>query len=165
MVDDRYALLHPPQISTTLRSLPRRYREALTLVPRRSEAIHERIDGHTVLDLLVDTACTLGLLDRALEQTLVRPAAPTLVAAITDPELRLWTADPLTGPEQLVETIAETAEATAARVYATPTKAWSRPAIVVGGGTVHAIDIAREAARVGVENLRRIERIAPRLRR
>lgn len=165
MAEDRYHLLNPPQVAVTLRSLPRRYREALTLLPARPEAVHERVDGHTVHDLLVDTACSLAMLDRALEQTLVHGTPPVLLAAVVDRDLRHWTPDPHTGPSQLVDAIADTAIAFADRIDGERTKAWSRPATVVGGGTVLAVDIAREAARVAAENLRAIERLAPRLAR
>jgi hypothetical protein len=165
MTDDRYTLLNPPQVAATLRSLPRRYRDALAQVPMRPEAVHERVDGHTVHDLLVDTACSLAMLDRALEQTLVHETPPVLVAAVVDRELRHWAPDPHSGPTELVEAITDAATACADRIDGERTKAWSRPASVVGGGTVLAIDLARDAARVGAENLRTIERIAPKLLR
>jgi hypothetical protein len=165
MAGDRYTLLNPPQLATTLRSFPRRYREALAQVPSRPEAVHERVDGHSVVELLLDTACSLAMLDRALEQTLVHDTPPVLVAAITDRDLRHWTPDPHAGPSELVEAIADTAVACADRVDRERTKAWSRPAQVVGGGTVLAIDIAREAVRVGAGNLRALEQLASRLPR
>jgi hypothetical protein len=165
MSGDRYTLLNPPQLSTTLRSFPRRYREALASVPLRPEAVHERVDGHTVFELLLDTACSLAMLDRALEQTLVHDTPPVLLAAITDRDLRHWTPDPHAGPTELVEAIADSAVGCADRVDRERTRAWSRQATVVGGGAVLAIDIAREAVRVGAENLRALERLAPRLPR
>jgi hypothetical protein len=164
MTDDRYDLLNPPHLVTTLRSFPRRYRGALAAVPPTPEAIIERVDGHRVIDLLTDTVCTLALLDRALELTLVQDV-PTVITAVADAAARIWPDDPASEIDQLLDELTGSATSLAARIDAASTNDWSRTAVVAGHGReIRAIAIARDAARTGAENLRILERIVPALR-
>ena len=66
--------------------------------------------------------------------------------------------------EDVLEELAEVATALADRADAAPLEAWSRTAAVAGGrGSRTAVDLAREGARTGAENLRRLERLVERL--
>jgi len=165
VTDDRYDQLNPPHLVTTMRSFPRRYRAALAAAPPTPEALVALVDGHRVLARLTDTVRTLALLDRALEQTLVHDT-PTVVAGVADAAARRWPAASATDVDVLLDELTVTATALAARIDTAPSKDWSRTATVADRGrSIRAIDIAREAARTGAENLRIIERIVPKLAR
>lgn len=163
MPTDRYDSLHPPQLVATFRSFPRRYRAAVAPVRHDADLLGRRVDGERVVDLVADTVRSLALIDRALEVTLVQ-SAPVLVAAVVDATERHW---PECAPDDLgplLEELAEVATALADRAEAAPLEAWSRTAAVAGGrGSRTAVDLAREGARTGAENLRHLERLVERI--
>lgn len=152
--------LSPADAAVAMRTWPRRYRAVLA--PAQDEQVAElalRIgpDGVCALDLAVDSVRTWTLLDRALHD-LRFADAPTLHPAVADPAARTWDSPAVESLESILDQIDDTSVALADAIDATPTEDWSRTASVAGGGTVDALSVAREAVRVGAENLRSIER-------
>lgn len=166
MTDDRYELLNPTQLGSTVRSFPRRYREVVGPVRHDPDLVGRRLDGDRVVDLVADTVRTLALVDRALATTFAAggATAPAVVQGVVDATARHW---PECAPEDLaplLDELADVASALGEVVERAPLHDWSRTAPVAGGlGTREAIAFAREAARTGAENLRRLERLVARL--
>lgn len=155
-----YDSLQPPQIATTLRSLPRRYASALAQLEAAEIALGAAgRTGESPLAIVDDAGRSLVVVDRGLEQTLLHDS-PMLMAAVIDPGARQWEV-PAGDRSTVLEALQDTADELADRIDGAPTDAWDRPADIAGGGTVTALDIAREAARTGVERLRDLERFEP----
>lgn len=163
MTDDRYDLLNPAQLTSTFRSLPRRYREAVAAVAHDPDLLARRIDGDRVVDLVADTVRTLALVDRALESTFVQDR-PVVVQGVVDAAARHW---PPCAPDDLgplLDELDDVAAAIGDRADRAPLDDWSRRAQIAGGlGEREAVVLAREGARTGAENLRRLERLVARL--
>lgn len=163
MPTDRYDSLHPPQLAATFRSFPRRYREVIAPVRHDPDLLGRRVDGTCVVDLVADAVRTLTLVDRAVEMTMVQ-SVPVVVAAVVDASERHWPACVADDLGPLLEELAEVAATLAERTTTAPTDAWNRTATVAGGhGTHRAVDLAREAARTGAEDLRHLERLVGQL--
>lgn len=155
-----YDSLQPPQIATTLRSLLRRYTSALAHLEAAEVALGAAgRSGESPLAIVDDAARSLMVVDRGLEQALLHDR-PMLMAAVMDPGARQWEV-PAGDRSTVLDALGDTADELADRVDQAPTEAWDRQADVAGGSTVTALDIAREAARTGVERLRDLERFEP----
>jgi len=165
VTDDQYSRLQPPHLVTTVRSFPRRYREALAAWSLRPTSARTRDDDERLVALLNDTARTLALLDHALEQALVREA-PIVDGRVLHGSARPWPvpteSDAGDACKRLLVELTTTTATLASRIDSAPSKSWERAATVANESPeriLRAIDIAREAARTGAENLRAIERI------
>jgi hypothetical protein len=151
--------LSPAGAAIAMRTWPRRYRAALA--PLDDDRIEERahqlgLDGGDAVDVATDSVRTWAILERALHEIRFSKA-PVLHPAVTEPSARRWDApahDPL---ESVLEQISDGASSMADAIEATPVEDWGRTAPSAGGGEISALDVAREAVRVGTENLRRIE--------
>ncbi len=161
MTDDRYDQLKPPNLVTALRSFPRRYREALAMVPPDPDLLVKPVDGHTVLALVADTAHSLELIDHAVDQTLVHDR-PAVDASVVDAAARHRPPSGSPAAATLLDGLAAHATALADRLDRAPTAGWSRTADAAGR-TVSVSDLAREAVRTGAENLRLLERVVQHL--
>jgi hypothetical protein len=162
VTDDQYVQLKPPHLVTALRSFPRRYREALAAAPPEPELLVQPVDGHTVLALVADSAHSLELLAHAIEQTLVhdRPSiSPTSPERSGRPS---WGSPRTT--TSLLEELSTQATALADRLDRAATADWSRVADA-DGREVRVVDLARDAVRIGAENLRLLERVVAQLPR
>ena len=164
VTDDQYERLQPPHLVTTVRSFPRRYREALTAWSSRPVSARTLDDEANVLALLNDTLHTLALLDHALEQCLVRDT-PVVDERVLHGAARPWPisieSDAADASKRLLVDLTTTTSTLALRIDNAPSKSWSGEATVANTSpdrTIRAIDIAREAARTGAENLRAIDR-------
>jgi hypothetical protein len=137
----------------TLRSLPRRYQEALDAP---AEVLERRPDPGTwsMLEYATHAREVLDLLGLALGETLThsKPVFPDLdpdEAAASRPAQRL---DPV------LEGIGRAAKALADRAEATPLAAWDRP-FVLGGVERPARWLLQHAAHEGSHHLRDIDRV------
>jgi hypothetical protein len=148
----------PADIAQTMRSLPRRFREALAV---RSDDDQDALaavlgpDGRSALDHVAGTGRMLALFDGALTEV-VNGRRPVLHDAITDPGARTWehAATDLEGELSLLD---GEAEALAQRVEATSPPQWSEVGRVVGGTELSALDLAKEAVQVAITGLRATE--------
>lgn len=166
MPADRYTALAPANVAATLRSLPRRFREALysdTELDVDEAATLPLSGGVSLLDVLRDTNDALASLQRSLERTVLsdRPELPADVLS-APPAVSGTTA---TGDERRssvhteLERLAGTTDSFAGRIDAVPSGDWLRVGAVHGDGEVTALQVAQQAARVGAENLRAVERM------
>ncbi len=149
----------PSDVAVTLRSLPRRFREAVE--PHGNEDVDALVrtvgpDGASALDQIADTGRLLALLGSALKEV-VSGRQPVLQAAVTDPGARQWEhpADDLEGELGL---LSEQALELAGQVERTPADQWTQVGQVVGGAEMTALDLARETVHAGVGGLRATEK-------
>ncbi len=161
MSDIDLSRLAPSDAVTALRSYPRRYRALLR--PLDDDAVDElahRVgpDGRSSIEILSDVTRTLVVLGEALHQITVNPT-PVLHAAVVDPAERQWDTPP---PEELDDALAmfdDEATALAEAASRVPSDGWMRTGAVAGtGAAVSAMEVVREAVRVGRAGLNDIER-------
>jgi hypothetical protein len=152
--------LAPSDAVAALRSYPRRYRGALRPIDDDNvEELAHRVgpDGRSSIGILSDVTRTMVILGEALHQISVNPT-PVVHAAVIDPAERQWDTPP---PEDLADALAlfaDESNALAEAVDHVPTDGWTRTGTVAGGGSISAIDVVREAVRVGRAGLGDIER-------
>jgi hypothetical protein len=149
--------LTPEDGLVALASFPRRYRGELAPVKDddRADEMAARYGpkGISALDVVSDVTRTWGLLGHELRRVQTQDD-PTLHPATFDASARHWdTPAPDTIDEALVLLGAEADDlADAIRTYPTA-QDWARPATVAGGRAVPALDLVREAVRVGADGL------------
>ena len=146
--------LGPADIAQTMRSLPRRFREALAVdddEDRDALAAVVAADGRSAADHVAGTGRMLALFGGALTEV-VNGRQPVLHAAITDASARQWEHGPadLDGELSLLD---DEAEQLAARVDRTSTDQWDAVGRVVGGTELTALDLAKEAVRTAINGL------------
>jgi hypothetical protein len=154
------SLLSVDDAVVALASLARRWREALVAEPDEElDEVLARIgpDGRSGQDLVADTACSLTLLARALEQA-VDEHEPVVHPAVTDPTARTWSLPSGVASADLSELISDELDTLRTRAQRVSTVAWRRPVTVGGGGTTDALHILREAVRTTSDNLRALQR-------
>jgi hypothetical protein len=148
----------PADIVQTMRSLPRRFREALDV---RSDEDQDQLvrvvgaDGSSALDHVAATARMLALFEGALTEV-VNGRQPVLHAAVTDPSARSWEQSPsdLDGELSLLD---DAAESLAGRVERTSGDQWQAVGRVVGGTELTALDVAKEAVQTAIAGLKATE--------
>lgn len=146
-------------LAAALRSFPRRYREAIDRAARTQQVPAEEVvcrpgpDGTTGTEHLLDAVSTLTLVEQALTQVL-RTDDPALHPGVIDPTQRQWAPPSGLSLATLLEMLDDQCDDLADAVDAVPTTDWNRRAHVADGPPVIAIDLAREAVRVGAANLR-----------
>lgn len=150
--------LSPADVAVTMRSLPRRFGEALTARgDEDAEALARVIgpDGASALDHLADTGRILALFSGALGEV-VSGRQPVLHAALTDPGARQWeqAATDLDGELGL---LTDEAEGLAGRVERTSADQWTEVGRVVGGTELTALELAKEAVQVAIAGLHATE--------
>ena len=158
--------LSPADIAVTMRSLRRRFGEALA--PDEDENGDEDGDGDaaslarmvgpdgaSALDHVADTGRMLALFGGALGEVL-SGRQPVLHAAITDPGARQWE-HAATDLEGELSLLVDEAGVLADRVERTPADQWGRVGRVVGGTELTALDLAKEAVRVAIAGLHATE--------
>lgn len=138
---------------TTLRSLPRRYQEALDAP---ADALDRRPDGDTwsMLEYATHVREVLDLLGHGLDEVLThaRPVFPDF-----DPD-DAAASRPAQQRGPVLEGIERAAIALADRAEATPLAAWDRP-FVLGGVKRPARWLLQHAAHEGSHHLRDIDRV------
>lgn len=150
--------LSPSDAVVTLRSLPRRYREAFAPPKRRARAEVIGPRGVSALGLLDNTVGTLSVLERALEQIVISDR-PVLHAGVLDPAEREFAGSG--SVDAALDDLEAVAESFAERVGRASPDAWTRTGTVAGaragnGGTgeVTALQVVQEAAATAVDNLK-----------
>jgi hypothetical protein len=156
----RLPSLSPSDGVVTLRSLPRRFREAFDGRERRARAEVVGPDGVSPLDLLVDTVGSLSVLERALDQILTSDDA-VLHAGVLEPRQREF--DAAGGSHSVDDALADLAAVAppfADKVDAVAADDWTRTGTLAGEGTpVTALEVLQEAVATATENLRAAERL------
>jgi hypothetical protein len=156
---DRYDNLAPGAVVAALRSFPRRYDAAFRADPMRGvdeTAVLRTRDGRTVRQVVADTTETISVLTRAVQQVL-HPGHDVVLPAVV-------TGEELTGADASAKSVAgwvdelsAAAQTIATRIADAPPADLLRSAKTGAGDEVSALDVARQAVRVGAENLRVIE--------
>lgn len=150
--------LSPTGVAVTMRSLPRRFGEALAAQDDEDAEALARVvgpDGASALDHVADTGRMLALFSGALSEVL-SGRQPVLHAALTDPAARQWeqAATDLDGELTL---LTDESESMAGRVERTSADRWTEVGRVVGGTELTALDLAKEAVQVAVAGLHATE--------
>jgi len=157
--------LSGPDAAVALRSYPRRFREAVGTGPDAAE-LAERIgpSGHSALELVTATAHTFVLLGQGLHQVTVSDA-PVLHPAVGDPSQREWDLPPGASLDAALDQLAGEAAALADAIGQVHGDDWARTGTVAGGTAITALDIVKDAVRVGADNLRATESTMQAVRR
>jgi hypothetical protein len=159
--------LTPPDAVAALRSYPRRFRSALQPLDddEQIDEIAHRLgrDGRSAIDVVSDVTRTFVLLGEALRQIALSDQ-PVLHPAVADPSARRWENGTPATVEDALALLTEAADNLAQQTSELPAKAWDRTAQVAGDGTVRALDLVRDATKVGHEGLRDVERILQEVR-
>ena len=160
--------ISPNDAETALRSYPRRFRAAL--LPIEDDPAVEELaqqvgpDGQSALEHAADAVRSWTVLREAFRQIQVSDT-PVVHAAVADASLRQWEAPFRDTVGGLLEQLDDEAVAFADAVAEVSGDQWERRASVAGGGTVTALDVAREAVVVGHDQLGAVERTLAALRR
>jgi hypothetical protein len=159
----RLPSLSPADGVVTLRSLPRRYREAFAGAKRRARAEVVGADGVSPLDLLDDTVGSLSVLERALDQ-IDTSDEPVLHPGVVDPAERDFAG--AGSVDAGLDQLDAVANSFADRVAAVAADAWTRTGTIAGRGasnggpqTVTALEVLQEAAATATDNLRAADRL------
>lgn len=158
---DYLSRLTPSDAAAALRSYPRRFRELL--VPLEADAEVEELahrlgpDGRSAIGIVSDTTRTWVLLHEAVRRITIADA-PVLHPAVADPTRREWEAPTPPTVADALALLADTATSFADDVDRTPLSAWGRTGRIAGGGTTTALELLKEAVRVGHDGLVATER-------
>jgi len=156
--------LSPDDAAVAVRSFPRRFR-ALLAQPAQDD---ERVDpdelarrigpeGRSAADHLLTADGVLALVDRALEQA-GHGDDPALHPAVADLD-GVWVDDPHAPLGALLDQLAATAAACAARIDAVATDDWGRHVRVADvDATRQLLDVVRDGVDVAAGHLRAAER-------
>jgi hypothetical protein len=161
MSDIDLSRLAPSDAVAALRSYPRRYRNLLKPVDDDDviELAH-RVgpDGRSSIEILSDVTRTLVVLRDALHKITVNDT-PILHAAVVEPGERQWDTPPPDDVDEALSLFEDEANAMADAIAGVSTDSWTRTGTVAGTGTtVTALDVVRDAVRVGRAGLVDIER-------
>ncbi|MEO7556860.1 MAG: hypothetical protein ABIV94_09710 [Acidimicrobiales bacterium] len=151
--------LTPADCVAALRSYPRRFRAALSAIGDDDSA-EERAhrvgtDGRSAVDHVDHVVRAFDALGQAVHQILVDDS-PTLTPAVLDDSAR----EHPVGSQQRLDSVLDAVTAECGRladvVERVDTDAWTRTGLV-GDRKVTALDVVREAVRLGAEALRAAE--------
>ena len=153
--------MSPNDAVTALRSYPRRFRSVLAPIAD-DENIEEMAqqagpDGQSAVELTADVVRTWSVLREALRQIQVADT-PVVHAAVLDASQRQWEAPVNETVESVLAQLDDEATELADMVASTASAEWTRTADVAGGGSVTALDVVKEAVRVGHDDLDAVER-------
>ncbi len=162
---DRYELLAPRDLVITMRSLGRRFDELIGPIrsdPERFARRDEPIDGVALSAHLAGIARHLGLLERSIGR-LANESEPIIdAAALADmPPPPEHERD--MGLDAAQAAIAASGDAIGLLLDSCSSEQWTHRAPATNASMISLIEVARHAARVGVEGLRATERLAERL--
>ncbi|MCC5953557.1 MAG: hypothetical protein JJU45_15810 [Acidimicrobiia bacterium] len=163
MAGDRpdLAQMTPGDASVAMRSFPRRFREILARHDDGDLAeLVERSDaaGRCALDLIADTVSTIAFLERSLEKIL-REDHPTLHPAVVDPGERHWERPADVALDGVLDMLDDACADAARTADAVSLRDWARPGRTPDGRHVTALDLLREMAKVGSENIRSVDAV------
>ena len=143
-----------------LRTFGRRYRAELHPVgdDDRIDEIASRLgpDGESALDVVSDVTRTLGLLGSEIHRTLTLDQ-PVLHPAVADASLRHWEVPPPASVDEALTLLDHELDAVLDTMGAAGNADdWTRTGTVAGGGTRSALDLLKEAVRVGADGVDRV---------
>jgi hypothetical protein len=146
-----------------LRSFVRRYGATLRAVSGddRADEIAHRFGptGDSALGLTCDVTRTIGVLDHELRQVLTVDD-PVLHPAASDPRQRHWDAAPADTIDEALTLMAhEIDQMLDTMGLVTTADGWTRTGTVAGGGRMSALDVVKEAVRVGADGLDEVARV------
>ena len=164
-MSDRYSKLAPRDLVITMRSLARRYEEAIGPVrsdPERFERRDEVIDGVSLTGHVEGLARHLGLLEKEISK-LVSEGHPIVdgdaLAATPPPAV----VDRPVGLDAAQAALTASADAIGGLLDGCSSEQWSFRAAASNGIKVRLSDVAQHAARIGAEGLRSTQAIVDRL--
>jgi len=148
--------LPPADALVALRSFPRRYRESLQPIEddESIEEMAQRVgpDGLSMVELVADTVRTWTVQREALRQ--IRLAdTPVIHPAVVDASARQWEAPVHETLAGALAQLADEATELGDEVEHFSAHTWTRSATAAGGASVTALDVVRDAVRVGRDNL------------
>jgi DinB superfamily len=161
--------LTPGDCAAALRSFPRRFRAVLATFDedeKPDDLVHRPgADGRSAAQHADHVARSIALLRQALHDVLVHDR-PVLPAGVFDDGSAL-SGEGNGSVEAVLDSLSAECAALADTVDRTDADAWSRVGIVggAGGRSVSALDILREAVRIGSDGLREAERAVTEARR
>ncbi|NNE95717.1 MAG: hypothetical protein HKN24_06780 [Acidimicrobiales bacterium] len=164
-MSDRYSKLAPRDLVITMRSLSRRFDEALGPVrsdPERFARRDELIDGASLTGHVEGLARHLGLLEQEIFK-LTSEGDPVIngeALASTPPPAAV---DRSIGLDAAQAALAASADAIGTRLDGVSSEQWSFRAPASNGIKVMLADVAQHAARVGAEGLRETQRLIDRI--
>ena len=161
--------LTPADAAVALRSLPRRFREAVARATESAapeatgdagDAVEEQAqrlgpDGTSPLGQVAATTAELSLFHQATTAVLSGSATP-LHPAVTDPLARDWDVPPGLTIDDALTLLEDEAGSYASLVESAEPREWAKTGPVAGGGSVSAITLVSEAVRSAVDRLRSI---------
>lgn len=148
-------LLSPGDAAVAMRSWPRRYRSELLPVDDptiEARAVTIGRDGVAAIDLAIDTARSLTVLERAFLE-IRRGDEPALHPAAFDRSARHWDTSVPETPTSVLEQLDERCASFADAIEATDAAEWDRTA-TCEARRVTAHDVVREAVDTAAVNLR-----------
>lgn len=162
---DRYDQLAPRDLIITLRSFPRRYDEVIGPVrrdPERFARRNEEVDGGSLTGVVAGLARHLGQLETEIAK-LTTQSEPLVTGAALGPEPPPGTTERPMGLDDAQAGVATSSDAIATVLDRASTEQWAFRAATTNGRRITLLEVARHAARVGAEGLRRLQRIADQL--
>jgi hypothetical protein len=161
--------LTPDDAQVALRSFPRRYRAELAPGPVDDEldelAARLGPGGESALDVVSDVTRTWGLLGHELRRTLTDDE-PMLHPATLDRSKRRWETPSAGSVDEALELLGHESDELVDVIASVGTvEDWARSAPVAGGGSTTALDLVKEAVRVGAEGLDRLDLVLTAVRR
>ncbi len=162
---DRYELLAPRDLVITMRSLGRRFDELIGPVrsdPDRFSRRDEPIDGVALSAQLAGVARHLGLLERSIGR-LANESEPIIDGAVLADAPPLADREREMGLDAAEAAIAASGDAIGLLLDSCSSEQWTHRAPATNASMISLIEVARHAARIGVEGLRATQRIVERL--
>ncbi len=155
--------LTPEDARVALASFPRRYRAELAAVvdDDRADELATRFGpgGVSALDVVSDVTRLWGLISHELRRVQTEEA-PTLHPAVTDADQRHWDTPAPDTIDEAMTLLGHEADELSEAIRSYPTaQDWARPATVVGGSRVTALDLVREAIKAGADGLGQVAEI------
>lgn len=154
-MSDRYDDLNPGAVVAALRSFPGRYRAALSADPTRDRdeiAALRAPDGRAVGELVAATVGALATLGDAVHRVLISDGATVPPIAVTT-DTALPARDSGANLSTLLDRLETSTAAVADPVHDAPSASLLRTGTAPNGSAVTALDVARQAVRIGAENL------------
>ena len=153
--------LTPNDAVAALRSYPRRFRSALAPIDD-DESIEETAhqmgpDGRSAVEIAADASRSWTVLLQGL-RTAARGGSGPLHRGVLDAGERTFDAPVNESVASVLDQIDDGAEALAAEITSIDRYVWQHEVPVTGGGSVKAMDLVREAVRVGHDDLVAMER-------
>ncbi len=156
---DRYDSLQPPNIIAAIKSMPRRWTDALYVAPPKNIEDFFTVDGPDGVSAAEDAGATIALVtilqDAVRTTSYNEPEAlgSEVMSAMANTGSGSWPASSVDALEQIEALM----EAFASRLEALTTSDWGKSARTPDG-TATLTDVARGAVRVTADRLARAER-------